>query len=398
MKVFKTCFQVTRRHLLILSIYLLLFTILLLVFTGVMSSESPAEYQPSRTRITIVNRDGDTPLLRGLEQYLSEKGEIVPLEDDKTALKDALIYGEIQYAVIVPEGFTEAFLSGKETGLETMSVKLQASSVFAEQFVNQYLSCAELYARAGGGDLSNLPEVMDAHVQVELKQYADVKEVGSYTRVLYGMFGYVMIALMILSTSTILIAFNRRPVRQRIACSPIRPAAVNLQLAAFFCVTALVYTAFLTLIALIPMLTGGNLPDIRQFFLLTANTLCLAGISLSISFLCGIFIRNVTVQNAVANFAALILSFLGGIFVPTSLLSEQVLAVSKFTPLYWYADAIDQIASLTDFTAESIAPIGLSMAIELAFAAVILLAAIFLMRVRDQEKSPRRRKESRIIG
>jgi len=386
MKAFKTCARVTRRHLLLLSLYLLIFTVMLLLFTGVMSSNSPTEYEPSQTKIAIINRDGDTPLLSGFRQFLSEKGEIIPLEDDETALKDALIYGEIQYAVIIPQGFTDAFLAGEAVKVETMAVKMQASSVFAEQFVNQYFSCAELYVRAGISDLTALPDVMGQHAVVELKQYADAREVSSYVTTFYGMFGYVMTALMILSTSTIMMAFNRRPVRQRISCSPAPPAAVNLQIAAFLGLTALVYTAFMTLIALIPMISGNQLPDGRQFLLLTVNTICLAAISLSISFLCGLFIKSTTIQNAVANFAALILSFLGGIFVPTSLLSDQVLAISKFTPLYWYADAVQQITLLSDFSPASLGPVFVSMAIELAFAVVFLLLALFIIRQRNTGK------------
>ena len=386
MKAFKTCARVTRRHLLLLSLYLLIFTVMLLLFTGVMSSNSPTEYEPSQTKIAIINRDGDTPLLSGFRQFLSEKGEIIPLEDDETALKDALIYGEIQYAVIIPQGFTDAFLAGEAVKVETMAVKMQASSVFAEQFVNQYFSCAELYVRAGISDLTALPEMMGQHAVVELKQYADAREVSSYVTTFYGMFGYVMTALMILSTSTIMMAFNRCPVRQRISCSPAPPAAVNLQIAAFLGLTALVYTAFMTLIALIPMISGNQLPDGRQFLLLTVNTICLAAISLSISFLCGLFIKSTTIQNAVANFAALILSFLGGIFVPTSLLSDQVLAISKFTPLYWYADAVQQITLLSDFSPASLGPVFVSMAIELAFAVVFLLLALFIIRQRNTGK------------
>ena len=386
MKAFKTCARVTRRHLLLLSLYLLIFTVMLLLFTGVMSSNSPTEYEPSQTKIAIINRDGDTPLLSGFRQFLSEKGEIIPLEDDETALKDALIYGEIQYAVIIPQGFTDAFLAGEAVKVETMAVKMQASSVFAEQFVNQYFSCAELYVRAGISDLTALPDVMGQHAVVELKQYADAREVSSYVTTFYGMLGYVMTALMILSTSTIMMAFNRRPVRQRISCSPAPPAAVNLQIAAFLGLTALVYTAFMALIALIPMISGNQLPDGRQFLLLTVNTICLAAISLSISFLCGLFIKSTTIQNAVANFAALILSFLGGIFVPTSLLSDQVLTISKFTPLYWYADAVQQITLLSDFSPASLGPVFVSMAIELAFAVVFLLLALFIIRQRNTGK------------
>lgn len=390
MKAFKTCAKITRGHLLILTIYVIIFTVLLLLFSGIMSANNPVVYEPSRTRIAVINRDSDTPLLRGLEQFLSQKGELVPLADDDTAIRDALIYGEIQYAVTVPEGFTAAFLSGEEVQLDTLAIKQQAGSVFAEQFVNQYLSCAELYVRAGITDLSTLPDALAQHAQIELKQYTDLNEISSYTRVFYGMFGYVMLSLMILTTSTILMAFNHVPVRRRIACSPARPVSVNLQIAAFLCLIAFAYTVFWTLIALIPMLVQGTLPDSRRLLLLTGNALCLAGLSLSISFLCGIFIKKITVQNAVANFVSLILSFLGGLFVPTSLLSEQVLTVSKFTPLYWYASAVDQVTSLADFTAASLRPVWTSMAIELAFAAAILLIALFLLRNRGRESSLKR--------
>ncbi|HHY12951.1 MAG TPA: hypothetical protein GX529_10030 [Firmicutes bacterium] len=76
------------------------------------------------------------------------------------------------------------------------------------------------------------------------------------------------------------------------------------------------------------------------------------------------------------------MSFLGGVFVPQSIMSKPVLAVAKFLPSYWFIQANDAIGELSVFTGESLRPIFGSIFIQLGFAVAIFSVTLLLSKER----------------
>ena len=122
--------------------------------------------------------------------------------------------------------------------------------------------------------------------------------------------------------------------------------------------------------------------------LLFANSFLYTFVALSVAMLLNHFITTPNTQNAIANFLSLALSFLGGAFVPLEFLSEGLRTASRFTPVYWYSEAVSDICDLTLLNKETLAPIWRSFAMELAFAAAILCLALAVGRSKNKaEKS-----------
>ncbi len=78
------------------------------------------------------------------------------------------------------------------------------------------------------------------------------------------------------------------------------------------------------------------------------------------------------------------MSFLCGVFVPQSVMSESVLAVGRFLPAYWYIRANDAIAALSTSQSVNLRPIYGSMLIQLGFAAAIFSGALLFSKERSR--------------
>jgi len=84
----------------------------------------------------------------------------------------------------------------------------------------------------------------------------------------------------------------------------------------------------------------------------------------------------------VANMINLTMCFLCGIFVDQSLLTEGVLQAAHFMPLFWYAEAIKQVACNSG---DAILGSGypMSILIQILFAVAFFAAGLIISRKRE---------------
>ncbi|MGE5574444.1 MAG: ABC transporter permease, partial [Bacteroidota bacterium] len=80
------------------------------------SQSAVTEFNETRTRVAVINRDGDAPLARGLADYIADRFTVVPYEDDPDELQDALFYRDVDYVAIIPQGFSAAFMAAGSRG------------------------------------------------------------------------------------------------------------------------------------------------------------------------------------------------------------------------------------------------------------------------------------------
>ena len=83
----------------------------------------------------------------------------------------------------------------------------------------------------------------------------------------------------------------------------------------------------------------------------------------------------------ITNVVSLSLSFLGGIFVPLSVLGEGVKSFARFLPTYWYATAVEKIGD-----GEATADILSCMLIELFFGVACAVVGIVIARLSENKK------------
>jgi len=123
----------------------------------------------------------------------------------------------------------------------------------------------------------------------------------------------------------------------------------------------------------------GNRMFTKDAMYLCINSIILTLNCLSISYLVGNLLRSRNAQSAVTNVLTMGMCFIGGVFVPQELLGKTVLSISRFTPIYWFVRANNEIISLGDFNSRNLIPILQNMLIQLAFAAGILAAALIIL-------------------
>lgn len=390
MKVFNACLRVVCRHIGALLLYAGIFLGLCIAMTAVSYDQQQNLFTQTKTTAAVINRDGESELVRGLTSFLESNITLVELEDDKSAMQDALFYRAVDYILIVPQGFTDDFLNGGTMQLQQAAVPDGAAGVYTDQLVNQYLRLLTSYRTLdpslslGEADALVRENLADSDTQVDMRTFGDASPLPEQLTVYYRMMCYILTVMVVLCTTTIMMVYGRPDLRMRNLCAPVPLRSVNIQLA--LCNGLVGLVCWLGLIGISFLLYGGLLEgtDIRMVLLLVLNSLVYFFVALGIGFLGGQFVKSVNVQNAMANFTALALSFLGGVFVPLELLGGGLLAVSHFVPTYWYAHAQNSIGNLTRFDWESLAPIVGDMLIQLGFAAALFSVALLVSKVRRQ--------------
>lgn len=385
MQVFKAFFKVLRASFPSTVVYLAVFIGISLIFSGNVMNNAVDGFTVESVDVAVINRDGDTPLLRGLTDYLSQGNHLVDLPDDSERLQDALFYREVSYIVLVEDGFTNRFLAGEPVTLDAVKVPDSTTGYYCDQLIEKYLSTARLYREAAPSLTEEqltaaIAENLAIETPVILKEY-DVNTQRTPNFVYYYQYmAYVLIALMILTICTILMVFNQPDLRRRNLCAPLPLRSVNAQVTlgcAIFTVAC-----WAVLVGLSFLLYGKDLLSFAGLPMLLANTFAFALVSLSIGFLVSSFIKSFTVLSAISNVVSLGLCFISGVFVPQAIMSPGVLTAASFLPAYWYVKANNAIGSLAVLTSETTGPIWTSILVQLGFAAAFFSVALFITKQR----------------
>jgi ABC-2 type transport system permease protein len=107
--------------------------------------------------------------------------------------------------------------------------------------------------------------------------------------------------------------------------------------------------------------------------------------ALSISYLIGIMVADRKAIAVLSTVISLSLSFLSGVFVPQMYLSASVLRVASFMPTYWYVKVNNALMNVTSFNWSDTSRVFGYMAIETGFTvAIISIAMVVSKRKRRQ--------------
>ncbi len=400
MQVFKAYFKVMRSSTVSLAINLGVF-LGLAVFLSVMApSTAVVDFEPTKTSVAVINRDSDAEIAQGLVDYLARTSQLVQYPDDEEKLQDALFYRKVEYIAIIPAGFSDAFMSGEDCTIQKVIVPDSSSSYYVDMSINKFLNTARLYrAYAGGGEeggnggngengengfQARLVAAAMANLAVEtpvtMKSSRSLNSERPGYSYYYAYCGYALLAMVMTGVSSIMMAFNETDLYLRNLCSPLPRRNMSLQLAAGHSVFALGCWAILVLGSLI--LHGNTILSSGLLGLYFLNTLAFAAVCTSIGFLVGSLVKSCGAQSGAIHVIAMSMSFLGGVFVPQSVMSKPVLAVAKFLPSYWFVRANDAIGDLVRITADAVRPIYGSMLIQLGFAVAIFSVTLFLSKER----------------
>lgn len=387
MTIFKTYFKIIKKLSLSLSIYIVVFLSLSIAFTYIGNSNNADTFTQSKTRVAFINEGEPSVLIQGLKDYLRGHSTYVDIENKTDKLQDALFFRDAEYILKIPVDFTKNFMAGKSVTVDKTVVSGSVSSIYTDILINKYFKTARLYVSNSKG-LSQEELVGQIKKDLELETEVILKPSGQKTSrtssivYFYNYMPYIIINILILGVSSVMLVFNDIRLKRRNLCSPVSNISVNLQILLGNIVFALSCWALLVMLSL--LLYRQDMFNLNSIYFFI-NSLVLTITILSISFLIGILIKSRNAQSGISNVVSLGMCFLTGVFVPQEMLSENVLAIAKFLPTYWYIRANKAIGALTNFNMENVGPIVSYMLIELGFA-VALISITLVLSKRKQLK------------
>lgn len=395
MQVFKCALRILRAHLIFPMIY-----IVGLSFMGILMASSfgfgqpGGEFTPTRGDFAVVNRDGGA-LSAGITEALTSMGDEVHVADERIAFQDAVAKGQVDYLLIVPAGYGDAFLEAVREGeeppeLECVYSFYSTEGAYLDEAVSEYLSIARTIAVAE-------PKVTQDQVASEaldtlgykaeatlLSLDKAVSEADRFVFYLqwntYTLFAGITVVVGLLTTT-----LGRTDVRRRSLVSPIAYIKYNLQLALACLTVALMAWAWsfgIGLIAFPAAVSAMSLPGVLWCAL---SMLAFCTLPLSVGFLLGQVGANIAIANGVGNITGLVVSFLGGAWVSLDLMSPEVLALAHCLPGYWYGNACTLAAHLPgEASLSELLPVMQDVGVLLLFALAIFSVALVLGRFRTQ--------------
>jgi ABC-2 type transport system permease protein len=384
MQVFKAYFKIVKKNLPMLIMYLVIFLSVVIGITASNQTQEMVSFTARKSDLALINEDEDSALTRGLVTYIQQNANLVDVEHDEEALKDALFYEKIDYILKIPEGFSQGFMDGEAVQLEQTKGIDQMAGIQLEMLLNRFLNTASLYAKYG----NNLTQAeviektmndLSLETPVEMKTFDSGLSNADLIAYFFNYASYSTIIILIFGISTFMLVFNKSFIKQRTMCSPLSNKQIVFQRLSGDLVLALGLWLITTICG---FLVHGESLLSANGALWILNLLIFSLVCLSVSFFIGSLIKSKNALSAVANTISLGSSFLCGAFVPQYLLGESVLTVARFIPTYWYIRANNLIAELNTFNSETLGPVLITFAIQIGFLVAIIAVSLVINKQR----------------
>lgn len=380
MPVFSVSMKIIKKNLPIMLIYIVIFIMVSMIVKNLSGDggETLSTFSDTKVPIAIIAAE-NTALTEGISSALSEVSTLVKLEDNKEAIQDALYFRAVYMVVRIPEGFTASVLDGNPLSLETTTIPGSTESLQVNMQISQFMKLLRLYL-VGTPDLLSEETLVD-HVLDQLKNTTKVSVVapdpkaveGGLMPFFFNYLAYSYMYILILGVSTVMRVFNRKEIKWRNTCSPIKGLSKSLQFLLANAVFA--FGTWVILILLCMVFDARNIFKVNTLYFML-NSFVFALSVLGLGYLVGNLVKGRDAVSAVANIITLSSSFISGVFVPQAFLGESVLRVASFFPTYWYVKANLQIANLTHFDFSSISGVLGILLIELGFGAAFIAVSL----------------------
>ena len=393
MSTFKAALRVAAAHPLYIVIYTV-FVSLMGVFVALSvasgSPDGPADapaqgsaYEPYGAKVAVVDRDGSA-LSRALGDYLGGRYERVDVTDDGAELQDAVATGRADCVFFVPAGFSEELLSAARSGgelpqvQEAYGVSTQASAL-AGMDVQRWVSLAA--ASVSFDPSANEAQVIDlaersaderADVEVHVAQAENwaVDQISVFLKFA----SYAITSSVVISVGLVLSVLSEPELRRRLEAGPQTPRSRALGTLASCLVLTLAVCTVTTLVGLVGLRGAvASLPAWQ------------VALAFGTSYVFGLVPLEETL-NACGNILGMVMSFMGGAWVPLSFMGATVVAAAHFLPTFWTNAAIDAALGAADsgFSAAGASAYLTGIGITALFAVAIAAVGLALARNRQQ--------------
>ena len=378
MQVFKAMMKVMRKRLPSAMIYIIVFVVISILVTNASTKDN--KFEITKLDICVFDED-DTPESRALIEFIGKSNDMVEIENDRDKIIDALYYKRINYALIINKGYAERLAAGETDDLfGSYHIDENYSVVYMGQFLDEYITSVKAYLTMGMTSdeaIKITEEVLSQSTEVDMLR-VDKGGDSHFSVDFAGYFQYmpyILIAAVFIVVCQVLVTMNKRDIRFRTNCSCVKNSKYTFQL--FFGSLLFVIAVWLLLVVIGAVLNKEMYAGRAWYAVL--NSFIFSLVVASIAVFVSSFEPKENVLNLITQVLSIGMSFLCGIFIPMEVLSDKVLAVSRFLPAYWYVKANNMIADISPFSRDSVVQCYL---IEIGFAVMFVVLTLLVRRVK----------------
>ena len=385
MSTFRSALRVAWRHPVYLVSYLAIVSLMGVLVGRLVTDQAaavPSSYEPVRASVAVVDEDG-SDLSRAFASWAGGRFDLVET-DGTQEVQDALARSLVDCVLVLPQGFGQELLDAARAGDDLPNVQATygtdvQTGVLAAQEASQWASLAgsaaalELATQAMGerADVATLTSV-DA---------GDARTAAGATTY-FNFSAYPIMSSVVVTVGLVLSVFSESEVRRRQGCAPVSPARLDASLLGGCLVLALGAWAWTSVLGL--AVFADELSDVpaANLALLLVAQLAISLTPLSLAFMLSRLGLREQGLNAAGNIGGMVLTFLGGAWVPLSLMGEEVCTVAHFVPTYWVSDAVTTLLGASALTASDLARVGTDIGVAALFAVAIAALGLALSRAR----------------
>ena len=396
MSTFKTALRMALAH----PFYLLIYTVfisLMGVFIAASvswNSSQLTEYKPYDANVIVVDRDG-SDLSRALTRHLGSRFDLVTgVGDDTYDLADALsksnsAKGSADCVFFIPEGFEDDLVAAARAGEDlpkldvtygsgTMAAALSSAEV--SRWISLAGAAAVLEPAASGAKTAEHAAAKRAEVQIE---QVKVDSTAAATLESYFNFGaYAIISSVIVSVGLVFSGMNEPERVRRMEAGPVSERQRSLAVFAAAAVLTVCIWFVSSMVGVVGFAGAVAEVGVGRVCLALAATLALACTPLAVGFTLSSLGAREELINGVGNLLGMLMTFLGGAWMPLSLMGSAVQTVAHFVPTFWVNDAIGK-ALASDLTATVLGDIACDLGVTVLFAAAIAAVGLALTRAKS---------------
>lgn len=379
MTVFRGYLLIIKRNWGFIFVYTALFLLTMLIIQGETQKKEEKEFQRSRLKIAVVDEDGGM-LAEGLTDYLSTMHDISEIGKEDGTLLEAIYYGDISSVVRIPEGVEEKW------EVQLTKIPGYAESDYLKEQMNLFLNQVRFCTENGYSMQEAFALVRQPPEQQSVKLLNVNGNQGRWEPYYYifRFLPYLSIAVLCLILSIPMNAYRKKEIRQRLQCSAVSLRRQSGEAMLAFLVVGGIFWA--AMIGVAAAFSKNSLWESPHIVYLAGNSLLMVLTSLAMAFLIGAVAESEKVINIIVNVTALAVSFLGGVFTPTSILDAGILKFSRLLPVYWYEEVNNLLAGFQKISPERQGEIWKAFGIQLLFAVACTSVGMAVLKLKEQKE------------
>jgi ABC-2 type transport system permease protein len=318
----------------------------------------------SRPAIGIVDKD-NTKFTKLLIEKIEDKNDVVLLKE--TDLKNRLVSANIDYGMVIYNGYTKDILSNKEANITGYSIKESNMSLPTKYYIDSFINSAKNIGVAARGNEQEFYKGLNAYdkgvLAVEYKTLNKDKARGSNT---LASMGFLIMSMLLAATMTasIILKDKQNKTFYRIFAGPISSRNYMIQNVLSFFITQVLQLVIIFSI----MIFGFN-----AYF--GPSLLAMFGLYMIFSIVCvsiGVAISSIARDSrqaaSLSNFVTIPMCMIGGCFWPRDFMPDILVKISNFMPTTWLLKAASKLIN-----GDAISSIFTDVAVLLLFALVFIL-------------------------